>query len=148
MLIQFWSSVHVYLLMLALMPFGLVGIPQGIGILRGNVGFGMLFYVVLFVNPVLYRFYLQQVLKKMQKKGLVRSRKDKWIRGILWTFASHFVVYEIIYFSLPGMETGMPFSEQLILMALSAIAFLFLAASTSYVTYRLQSGQKQFRFFR
>ncbi|MFF0830727.1 hypothetical protein ACFYU8_28315 [Brevibacillus sp. NPDC003359] len=136
MLAQIWSSVYVYLMMLALTPFGLVGIPQGIGILKGNIGIGMIFYVVLFVNPFLYRLYLFQVKKRLEKKGLEWRRRDQRIRGIIWLLGSHFLVYEMLYFSLPQMYTSTQSSPSFVLMALSAVAFLFLAASTSYVTYK------------
>lgn len=148
MLAQIWSSVYVYLMMLALTPFGLVGIPQGIGILRGNIGFGMSFYVVLFVNPFLYRLYLYQIKKRIQKKRLEWRRQDLWMRGIIWTIGSHFIVYEMLYFSLPQIHSSDKSSPPFVLMALSAVALLFLAASTSYVSYKYSPAGVQSRFFR
>ncbi|MFS0920516.1 hypothetical protein [Brevibacillus sp. 179-C 1.1 NHS] len=147
MLAQIWSSVYVYLMMLALTPFGLVGIPQGIGILRGNIGFGMSFYVVLFVNPFLYRLYLYHLKKRMEKKRLTWRQQDQWMRGIIWTLGSHFIVYELLYFSLPQIHTSTNSSPPFVLMALSAVALLFLAGSTSYVSYKYSPTGVQSRFF-
>lgn len=136
-------SLQTYLLTLVMTPFGLVAIPQGMSMLKQNSVLALSFYIYLLLNPVLFRIYLQYLKRRPEQhqKSLWGKRKQ-WIRGVLWTFSSHLIAYEMVFlFVTKGNAVGL--STQVIVLALSSIALLILGASTAFLTYKHAPGQQE-----
>lgn len=142
---QILLSVQMYVLTLVMTPFGFVVIPQGIGMLKEHIDVALVFYAYLLVNPVLFRLYLNHLNKRHPSQHEAAwSNRKQWIRGLVWAFLSHLIVYEMIYFFVMGGRTdGM--EAQIAIVGLSSIALVFLGACTGFLSYKHGPAQRERR---